>query len=90
MFSITYMTATYKTSFNARTMTDSLTTNGLSVHYNTPEYSPVSKQLTINGVQILGGSGTIYFVMVHYKTIIVDLNNGTTTVNIKLNHAPTV
>ena len=90
MFSITYMTATYITSFNARSMTSSSTTNGLSVHYSTPAYNSVSKQLTINGVQILGGSGTVYFVMVHYKTIVVDLNTGTTTVNIKLNHPPTV
>ena len=90
MFSITYMTATYVTSFNARTMTASTTASSLSVHYSTPSYNPVTLQLAISNVQIVGGEGTVYFVLVHYKTIIVDSNSGSTTVNIRLNQAPSV
>ena len=90
MFSITYMTAKYVTSYNARGMTSSLNTAGLAVYYNTPSYNSVSRQLTVSNVQILGGVGTVYFVIVHYKTIVVDLNTGSTTVNIKLNNAPSV
>ena len=83
------MSATYITSFNARTMTESSTTSTLSVHYNTPSYNSVTRQLTINNVQIIGGSGTVYFVLVLYKTIVMGGNNGT-TVNIRLNNVPTV
>lgn len=90
-FSITYMTAHYVTSYNARAMTVSATqTSPLSVHYTTPTYNTVTKQLTVSNVQIMGGQGIVYFVLVHYKTIVVDPVTGTTTVNIKMNKAPTV
>jgi len=38
----------------------------------------------------MGGQGIVYFVLVHYKTIIVNHTTGTTTVNIKMNKPPTV
>lgn len=68
-------------------MTAGYNTAPLSVFYNTPFYNSVTRQLTIPNVQIIGGSGTVYFVMVHYKTIVVD-TTGTTTVNIRLNQVP--
>ena len=44
----------------------------------------------MSNVQILGGVGTIYFVLIYYKTIIFDSATGMTTVNIRMNQAPTV
>ena len=90
MFSITYMTAGYVTSFNARTMTEASTAAVLAVHYSVPSYNPATLQLIINNLQVVGGEGTVYFVLVHYKTIIVDSSSGSTTVNIRLNQAPSV
>ena len=84
------MTARYVTSYNARTMTSSSTTSSISVHYSTPSYNSATKQLTVNNVQVLGGSGTVYFVLVLYKTIVLDSNTGTSTVNIRLNQPPSV
>ena len=89
-FAITYMSATYVTSFNARGMTAESTALPISVHYSTPIYNSVTKQLTVNNVQTIGGVGSAYFVLVLYKTIVVDNNTGTTTVNIRLNQAPSV
>ena len=85
------MSANYVTSFNARAMTSSVSqTAPLSVFYSTPAYNSVTKQLVVSNVQVMGGQGTVYFVLVHYKTIVVDHVTGTTTVNIKMNKQPTV
>lgn len=43
--------------------------------------------LTINNVQIVGSVGTIYFILVLYKQISA-LPDGTTSVNIRMNSAP--
>ena len=90
MFSITYMDANYITSFNARAMTSATQTDILTGFYDSPSYNSATKDLTVSNVQILGGVGTIYFVLVYYKTIIFDTTTGTTTVNIRMNQAPTV
>ena len=87
-FSITYMAANYVTSFNARAMTSSTTPSSLSVHYNTPSYNSVSKQLTVSEVQLVGGEGAVYFILVQYKTIQINNITGSTTVSIRMNNDP--
>ena len=47
------------------------------------------KQIIINNVQIIGGTGTIYFLLVFYKEIVVNSTSGHTTVNIRMNQQPT-
>ena len=87
-FSITYMSANYVTSYNARLLASPSST--LSVFYNYPAYNTVSKQLTFSNVQLIGGHGTVYFVLVLYKTIGIDTATGSTAVNIRMNNVPTV
>lgn len=67
MFSITYLSGSYTNSFNARMMTDPSQASGLSVFYSTPMYNSGMKQIIIDNVQIIGGAGTIYFLLVFYK-----------------------
>lgn len=90
MFSITYMAGSYVTSYNARTMTSSSLPASLSVFYTTPIYQQATKQLTVKNVQIVGGTGSVYFVLVFYKVIVVDSASGHTTVNIRMNKEPSV
>lgn len=89
MFSITYLSGSYANSFNSRMMTDSSQASGLSVFYSTPTYNSGMKQIIINNVQIIGGTGTIYFLLVFYKEIVVNSTSGHTTVNIRMNQQPT-
>lgn len=88
MFSINYLSSTYINTFNARLMTASSQANGLYVYFNTPTYNAVSLILTVANVQIVGNVGTVYFVLVLYKQIVV-FANGTSIVNIRMNSAPT-
>jgi hypothetical protein len=88
MFSINYLTGSYITSYNARLMTSSSQANGLIVYFTAPVYNSTTGMLTVNGIQIVGNVGTVYFLLVLYKQI-VSIGNGTTSVNIRMNAAPT-
>lgn len=82
------MNAYYVTSYNARTMTSA--SSGLQVFFDTPDYRAASKQLFVSNIQVIGGTGTVYFVLVFYKEIKIDNSTGHTTVNIRMNKVPSV
>jgi hypothetical protein len=90
MFSITYLKAFYVSSVSARLMTSSSQAAVLSAYFTTPSYNSVSGVLSVNNIQIVGGHGCVYFVLVLYKQIAVDNVLKTTTVNIRMNQPPTV
>jgi hypothetical protein len=48
-------------------MTDSSQPTSLSVFYSTPSFNSAINQLMVNQVQIVGGTGTVYFLLVFYK-----------------------
>jgi hypothetical protein len=87
MFSITYLTATYSTSFNARLMSQPSQASNLSIYFTTPTYNSQTLTLTVANIQFSGSIGTVYFVLVLYKQI-SNSNNGSTFVNIRMNDAP--
>jgi hypothetical protein len=70
-------------------MTNTSQTSGLSVYFTTPSYNSAQFKLTVTNVQVLGGVGTVYFVLVLYKQISVNATTKSTTVNIRMNQAPT-
>ncbi len=70
-------------------MTESSQTSGLGVFYSTPSYSSTMNQIVVNNVQVIGGVGTVYFILVLYKQIGIDAD-GRTVVNIRMNKDPTV
>lgn len=90
MFAITYMNANYINSVSARLMTSSSQAAVLSAYFTTPSYNSFNKLLSVGNVQIVGGHGTIYFVLVLYKQIAVNNTLKSTTVNIRMNQPPTV
>lgn len=87
MFSITYLSATYVNSYNARLMTAPTQASSLIPYFTAPAYNPLTLVLTLGGVQIVGNVGTVYFALVLYKQI-VKYSNGSTVVNIRMNQAP--
>lgn len=89
MFAITYMNANYITSYSARLMTSSSQSATLTAYFTTPSYTSSNKVLTLNNVQLVGGVGSIYFVLVLYKQISVNLTTKASTVNVRMNKAPT-
>jgi len=89
MFSITYMSANYVTSVSARLMTSSSQPAALTAYFTTPSYNPNNTVLTLSNVQLVGGQGSIYFVLVLYKQISADYTIKATTVNIRMNQMPT-
>ena len=85
-FAIDYLSSIYQTSFQAIDLIDrNQTTKDLVVNFDKPEYN--NGQIKITNVEIGGGIGTVYFLLVLYKQINVDGNN--TFVNIRLNEEPT-
>jgi len=88
LFTITYLTGSYSTSFtDARQMTASSQASSLQIYYTTPSYNSTTQILTVNNVQIVGGVGTVYFVLVLYKQI--SMNSNFTYVSIRMNEPPT-
>jgi len=72
MFSITYMNANYVTSLSARLLASPSIANTLSAFFTTPSYDSLTKALTVKNIQIVGGVGSIYFILVLYKQISVN------------------
>ena len=89
MFSITYLSATYVSSVNARLMTATSQPAALNAYFATPSYNATNSILTLSNVQLVGGQGSIYFVLVLYKQIASNNTLKATTVNIKMNQMPT-
>ena len=89
MFSITYMNAKYINSVSARLMTSSQAA-ALSAYFTTPTYNSLTNLLSVGSVQIIGGHGTVYFVLILYKQIAVIDALKSATVNIRINQPPTV
>ena len=87
-FSITYLTATYLSSSNARLSTSSSIPISLQVFFSTPSFNENTLTLTISNVQIIGNVGTVYFALVLYKQI-SKTATGSTFVNIRMNEVPT-
>lgn len=88
MFTITYLSGSYSTFFSsARQMTASSQASSLQIYYTTPSYNTTTQVLTVDNVQIIGGVGSVYFVLVLYKQI--SLNSNLTYVSIRMNEAPT-
>lgn len=87
MFSINYLTGTYITSYNARLISQPSQASNLAVYFSTPIFNSNTQILTVSDIQIVGNVGTIYFVLVLYKTISKS-SNGTTSVNIRMNEVP--
>lgn len=83
MFSITYLSATFSNTFNARLMTTG-TQAALTVFFSKPSLS--GGILTVGNIQLVGGVGSVYFALVLYKQIAVNGNN--TFVSIRMNQAP--
>lgn len=86
MFSITYLSGTYANSYNARLMTASTQPSAIYVYFDTPVFDSVTHSVTINNIQMMGGIGSVYFVLVLYKQI--SINGEMTSVSIRLNYAP--
>lgn len=86
MFSITYLSGSFANNLNARLMTSPTIPSTLSVFFDTPIFSSTSHTLTINNVQLIGGVGTVYFVLVLYKQI--SINGNMTSVQIRMNKVP--
>jgi len=59
----------------------------LQVSYSMPVYDAIAHTITISNIAISGGVGSIYFLLVLYKQIVVAPSG--TTVNIRLNVPPT-
>jgi len=53
-YSITYLSANYISSSNARLSSSTSISSGLTVFFSTPTYNPTTKVLTVTNVQILG------------------------------------
>jgi hypothetical protein len=87
LFSITYLSGAYVNSYNARLMTSPSQASNLAAYFTTPIYNSHTSVLTVSNVQIVGSIGTVYFILVLYKQISND-GNGTTSVNIRMNYAP--
>jgi hypothetical protein len=85
-FSITYLTGTISTTLNAKMMTAS-TQGNVKTYFNTPSYNSLTHVLTVSNIQILGGVGSVYFVLVLYKQI--SSVGSASTVNIRMNQPPT-
>ena len=90
MFAITYMNASYVTSYSARLMTSSSQITALAAYFTNPAYNSSNAILTLNSVQIIGGVGSIYFVLALYKQISVNLTAKVSTVSVRMNKSPTV
>lgn len=82
------MNAYYVTSMSARLMASPAQPNALTAYFITPIYNSANKVLTVKNVQIVGGVGSIYFVIVLYKQISISTLSNATTVNIRINKAP--
>jgi len=83
------MSASYVTSYSARLMTASSQPASLTAYFTTPSYNSTNFILTLNNVQLVGGVGTVYFVLALYKQISVNLTSKASTVNIRMNKSPT-
>lgn len=81
------MTGILSNTYDAKTMTESSQASTLQVFFRTPTYNSATNIMTISDTQIVGSEGTIYFIAVLYKTIVLTSNS--TYVNIKLNYVPT-
>lgn len=89
MFSITYMNANYINSVSARLMTSSSQAGVISAYFTTPSYNSLTNILSVGNIQIVGGHGTVYFVLILYKQIAVNDTLKSTTVNVRMNQSPT-
>jgi len=90
MFLITYINANYINSVSARLMTSSSQAAVLSAFFTTPSYNSLSNLLSVGNVQIVGGHGSVYFVLILYKQISVNDTLKSTTFNVRMNQPPTV
>lgn len=84
------MNANYINSVSARLMTSSSQAAALAAYFTTPTYNSLTNLLSVGNVQIIGGHGTVYFVLILYKQIAVIDTLKSTTVNIRINQPPTV
>jgi hypothetical protein len=82
------MNANYVTSLSARLMASPSIADTLSAFFTPPLYNSLTKALTVKNVQIVGGVGSIYFVLVLYKQISVKALSNETTVNVRMNKPP--
>ena len=89
LFAITYMSANYVTSLSARLLASPSIPDTLAAYFTTPSYNYLTTTLTVKNVQIVGGVGSIYFVLVLYKQISVNSITNETTVNVRINKPPT-
>lgn len=85
-FAISYLSAYYEGFHQGIDMIDrATTTKDLKISFDKPEYK--NNAIKITNVEVGGGKGTVYFLLILYKQINIDGNN--TYVDIRLNEPPT-
>ena len=85
-FAINYMESIYISSYNAIDFISERNPEKLSVSFSQPEYDSSNQRIVIRNSRVLGGYGSVYYLVVLYKEINLDGNNS--YVNIIMNEKP--